>query len=169
MTLHRIVGQVANLRRVGNPPESPRVAAGAGRRGTLWVARRIPSCPTIHAGCLTLVLAAMACTAPIGQTACRPVEGERILARDLALAIPAFGALVPELPVAFAPVPGSRRIMHAVELAALARKNAIELPAPEDLCFEWPLQLLDRAAVMEAMRAALDAPSLNTRSNAQRR
>lgn len=115
--------------------------------------------------CAALVLAGMACTAPIGQTACRPVEGERILARDLALAIPAFGALVPELPVAFAPVPGSRRIMRATELAALARKNAIELAAPEDLCFEWPLQLLDRAEVMEAMRAALDAPSSNKSSN----
>src|ERR1035438_10805728 len=47
-----VVGQVGNLRRVGNPPE-PLVngPAGAGCRGTLWVARRIPSCPTINAGC----------------------------------------------------------------------------------------------------------------------
>ena len=47
-----VVGQVGNLRRVGNPPE-PIVnrPAGAGCRGTLWVARRIPSCPTMNAGC----------------------------------------------------------------------------------------------------------------------
>ena len=47
-----VVGQVGNLRLVGNPPE-PLVngPAGAGCRGTLWVARRIPSCPTINAGC----------------------------------------------------------------------------------------------------------------------
>ena len=42
-----VVGRVGNPRRVGNPPE-PLVSgpAGAGCRGTLWVARRIPSCPT---------------------------------------------------------------------------------------------------------------------------
>src|ERR1035438_5462681 len=43
-----VVGQVGNLRRVGNPPEPPvNKLAGAGCQP----ARRIPSCPTIHAGC----------------------------------------------------------------------------------------------------------------------
>src|ERR1035438_6771916 len=40
------------MRRVGNSPEpSVNGPAGAGCRGTPWVTRRIPSCPTINAGC----------------------------------------------------------------------------------------------------------------------
>ena len=108
--------------------------------------------------CIALVIAGIACAASAEQRACREVEGERIFARDLAVAIPAFGALVPQLPVAFAPVPGSRRIMHASELVSLARRHSIELATVEDLCFEWPMQPLERAAAMEAMRASLDAP-----------
>src|ERR1017187_9259936 len=43
-----VVGQVDNLRRVGNPPEPPvNKPAGA----CCQPARRIPSCPTINAGC----------------------------------------------------------------------------------------------------------------------
>lgn len=105
-----------------------------------------------------VVIVGLACAAPAEQRACREVVGERILARDLAVAIPAFGALVPELPVAVAPVPGSQRIMHVAELASLARANSIEPATLEDLCFEWPMQSLDRVAMMEAMRASLNAP-----------
>jgi flagella basal body P-ring formation protein FlgA len=105
-----------------------------------------------------LIIAVLACSAPAEQRACREVEGERILARDLAVAIPAFAALPPQLPVAFAPLPGSRRIMHASELVSLARRNSIELSTIEDLCFEWPMRPLARAAVTEAMRASLDVP-----------
>ena len=51
-----VVGQVGRgtlwVRRFGNPPvRLVNRPAGAGCRGTLWVARRIPSCPTINAGC----------------------------------------------------------------------------------------------------------------------
>lgn len=108
--------------------------------------------------CIVLVIAGIAGAAPVEQRACRDVESERILARDLAAAIPAFRALAPQLPVAFAPLPGSRRFMHASELVSLARRNSIELPTVEDLCFEWPMQALERTAAMKAMRASLDVP-----------
>jgi len=109
---------------------------------------------------LALVIAGAASATPATQRDCREVEGERILARDLAAAIPAFHALAPQMPVAFAPLPGSRRIMHASELVSLARRNSIEFATLEDLCFEWPMRPLERAAVMEAMRGSLaaDAP-----------
>jgi flagella basal body P-ring formation protein FlgA len=112
--------------------------------------------------CAALVIAGIACAASAEQRACREVEGERIFARDLAVAIPAFGALVPQLPVAFAPAPGSQRIMHAAELVSLARRYSIELTTVEDLCFEWPMQPLEKAAAMEAMRASLRALETDT-------
>ena len=72
-----VVGQVGNLRRVGNPPNRPATAnsnAGAGCRGTLWVARRIPSCPTINAGCS----ASQKLSGP-GTPACRvPTHGDAL-------------------------------------------------------------------------------------------
>ena len=109
---------------------------------------------------IALVIAGIASAAPARQRACREVEGERILARDLAAAIPVFNSLAPQLPVAFAPLPGSQRIMRASELVSLARRNSIEFATLEDLCFEWPMQPLERAAVMEEMRRSLgaDAP-----------
>jgi flagella basal body P-ring formation protein FlgA len=107
--------------------------------------------------CVALVIAGLAC-APAEQRACREVESERILARDLAVAIPAFGALPPQLPVAVAPLPGSPRIIHASELVSLARRNSIHLATAEDLCFEWTMQPLERAAVADVMRASLNAP-----------
>ena len=39
--------------------------------------------------------------------ACLPVEGDRILARDLAAAIPAFLGLNPEEILGFTPAPGT--------------------------------------------------------------
>src|ERR1035438_6658993 len=112
--------------------------------------------------CVALLIAVLVRGAPAGQPACREVDGERILARDLAAAIPGFNALPPQLPVAIAPLPGSRRIMRVSELVSLARRNSIDLPAVGDLCFEWPMGPLEQAAVMQAMRAALkpeaDAP-----------
>jgi len=44
----RTVGQVGNLRRVGNPPES---LVNRPTSAGYQPARRIPSCPTIHAWC----------------------------------------------------------------------------------------------------------------------
>ena len=43
-----VVGQVGNLQRVGNPPGTARTQAPS---AGCQPARRIPSCPTINAGC----------------------------------------------------------------------------------------------------------------------
>ena len=105
--------------------------------------------------CVALIIAGVAHGVFAALGACREVETEQVLARDLAAAIPAFGTLEPQLPVAFAALPGSQRIMHAAELVSLARRHSIELSSAEDLCFAWPMQPLERAAVMEAMRASV--------------
>lgn len=88
--------------------------------------------------------------------ACVAVDGDRILARDLAAVRPEFSALPPERFIAHAPAPGARRTLSARELDRLANQNQIELSAAGDVCFEYPVAPLARDAVLAALRAALD-------------
>jgi flagella basal body P-ring formation protein FlgA len=87
------------------------------------------------------------------------VEGDRIRGQDLAAALPEFRRVPAETVLAPAPVPGSQRIFHAAELLALARRYAIALEAPPDICFQWEMQPLDRSQVLAAMREALQIPA----------
>ena len=96
--------------------------------------------------------------APAQEASCHPVEGDRISARDLAAALPEFRTAPPEALVGQAPLPGARRTFHAPELRALAHRFGITLPSPEDICFEWPSQPLDRTAAIAAMRESLSVP-----------
>src|ERR1019366_3977681 len=54
---------------------------------------------------------------------CLPVSGSRILAQDMALGIPAFAQIPPELALGYAPAPGARRTYGAAALARLARER----------------------------------------------
>jgi flagella basal body P-ring formation protein FlgA len=53
------------------------------------------------------------------------------------------------------PPAGSKRTLHAAELTAIAQRYSIRLDAPEDVCFEWPMETLDAGRVMQAMRDSL--------------
>jgi len=106
-----------------------------------------------------LLLGSAAWFAPAQQPACRSVGGDRILARDLAAALPEFGVVPPETLLAPAPVPGSQRVFHSTELLALARRYGIALPAAPDTCFQWAMEPLDRAAALAAIREALRIPA----------
>jgi flagella basal body P-ring formation protein FlgA len=86
------------------------------------------------------------------------VEGDRILGRNLAEAIPAFHALPPNTILGTIPPPGAKRTLHALELTALAQRYSIALDAPEDICFEYPMEALDRGRLMESLRESLQAP-----------
>src|SRR5579863_268851 len=92
------------------------------------------------------------------QQACKPVEGDELLGKDLAGALPEFQRIPPDTFLASMPLPGSQRILHAAELASLAQRYSIRLESPEDVCFEWSMQPLNRDHVVEAMRSALGAP-----------
>jgi len=92
---------------------------------------------------------------------CRPIEHDPIVAADLAPLLPAFGRLPAATVVAAAPGPGVHRVFRALELQSFARAHSLELPSAEDLCFEWPMDLPDRAHVLEAMQAALPFPDLH--------
>lgn len=93
--------------------------------------------------------------------ACASVEHDPIRARDLAQFVPVFGRLAPDTPIAAAPGPGVRRVFHSLELVSLARGYSLDLAGAEDVCFEWPMEVPDRARILEAMQSAL--PDSGTR------
>ena len=49
----------------------------------------------------------------LAAAACLPVEGNRILMRDLSAAVAAFAGLDPEEPLGFTPAPGAQRRFSA--------------------------------------------------------
>ncbi|MGA3095453.1 MAG: flagellar basal body P-ring formation chaperone FlgA [Bryobacteraceae bacterium] len=93
--------------------------------------------------------------APAQAPKCLAVEGEHIVAGDLAASLPAFGQLDPETPVALTPMPGVRRVFRWYELAALAKRYGLEAGSPSDACFERKMENLDRDKVLEEMRRTL--------------
>ena len=105
-----------------------------------------------------LLLWCFARLAPAQAPVCLSVEGDRILAKDLAAALPSFRTLPPDTVLGSAPQPGSERTFHPEELAALAHRYSVPLENPSDICFAWPMERLTPARVVETMRAALALP-----------
>jgi hypothetical protein len=89
---------------------------------------------------------------------CALVKGGTITAADVAALAPAFASLPADLPLAPAPSPGARRVFRSPELVAIARSHSLAITAPDNLCFEWPMQALDPQKLMAAMQAALGTP-----------
>ena len=105
---------------------------------------------------LAVTLGLLARFAPAQQAACTPVEGDQILGSHLAITLPEFRAIPAELPLGNLPPAGSHRTLHAAELQSLAKRYGIELANAHDVCFEFPMEALNRSRVLEAMRASLD-------------
>ena len=104
------------------------------------------------------ILIALGCLvrfAPAQEPACKQVEGDRILGKHLAGALPAFHVIPAETLLGNMPPPGSKRTFHASELASLAQRYSIRLDSLDDVCFEWPMESLDRGRVLQAMRESL--------------
>jgi flagella basal body P-ring formation protein FlgA len=95
--------------------------------------------------------------APVAYCAsCTAVTGDRIFAGDIAPQVPAFARLDPKIVVGLSPFPGTRRIVTAHELDAIARRNGAQSEGPPaDVCFERALTPLTaeqiRAAIMSSM------------------
>jgi flagella basal body P-ring formation protein FlgA len=109
---------------------------------------------------LLMTLSLAVTSAATGQPAspCLNVEGDAILARDLAQAIPAFSVLPPDTKLGYAPIPGVRRFFHASELRRIAAHHKIDLSSPGEICFERTMETLQPDAVALAMRQALGQP-----------
>jgi len=103
-----------------------------------------------------MALLLFAALAPAGAQ-CLPVSGGRILAGDLARAVPAFGGLAPELDLGPAPAAGARRTYAAAELARLARRYGLAVDPGMEACFAQPVRTLTREAVAAALAAVMPA------------
>ncbi|HVW87805.1 MAG TPA: hypothetical protein VHB50_24135, partial [Bryobacteraceae bacterium] len=100
-----------------------------------------------------LTLMALSSALLVGD--CMPVTGDRILARDLALADPAFAALPATTIVSYAPPPGTKRVFAVPELVRIARANRVSLAKPVEICFEFPMRLMREQEVIDSMRRTL--------------
>jgi flagella basal body P-ring formation protein FlgA len=96
-------------------------------------------------------------TMALATLACRSVESDRILGRDLASAAPVFQNLPSDLQIGLAPVPGQQRIFRTTELRRIALEHHIEGEMPESICFSWPMSSPSR----DAMRAAMEKTLTN--------
>ena len=85
------------------------------------------------------------------MAACLQVTGTRVLAADLALAAPEFGALPAGTELAHAPAPGARRVLHTAELARLAARQGLKLERATEVCLEHPTAPLEGEALARAM------------------
>src|SRR5579864_3680655 len=104
---------------------------------------------------------AVLCSLPVlaaPAAPCAAAAHDPITAGDLAALVPAFGPLPPDAPIAPAPAPGARRVLRSFELHSLAKSYSLDLASFDDLCFEWPMEPLDRDRLLQAMRSALPYP-----------
>jgi flagella basal body P-ring formation protein FlgA len=106
---------------------------------------------------MTLLL--FAALAPAGAQ-CLPVWGGRILAGDLARAVPPFAGLAPGLDLGPAPAAGARRTYTAAELARLARRYGLAADPGMEACFVQPVLTLTREVVATALAAAMPAAQI---------
>lgn len=107
---------------------------------------------------ILLSIAALALsTVPLAYcTPCTPVAGDRIVAGDIAPEVPVFARLDPKLVIGLSPFPGTRRIVTAHELDALARRNGALSEGPlTDVCFERALTPLTAEQIRAAMNSSM--------------
>jgi flagella basal body P-ring formation protein FlgA len=101
-----------------------------------------------------MLLTALTAFAPAGAQ-CLPVAGPRILAGDMARAVPAFAGLAPELALDYAFPVGTRRTYGAAELSRLARRYGLMVEPGVEACFVRPMQTLTNERVETALRAGM--------------
>jgi len=84
--------------------------------------------------------------------ACHAVDSMRIFGRDLAAADSSFAGLAPDLSLGYAPSPGLQRIFRTAELARIARAHGLVAGTFNEICFEWPLAVLEPERMISVMR-----------------
>jgi len=89
--------------------------------------------------------------------ACQPVEGDRILGKDLAAANSTFAALGPDLAIGFTPLAGVQRTLLSGELARIAREHGISTSGPvAPVCFERITEHLTVERLLPVLRLAFE-------------
>ncbi len=94
------------------------------------------------------------------RPACISVDGDKILVRDLALALPEFAAVDLAQVIGFAPIPGTTRILRSGEIVRLAKslKVPVEPGTIRDVCFEGAAAVLTEDQIRTAITAAVGLP-----------
>jgi flagella basal body P-ring formation protein FlgA len=87
----------------------------------------------------------------LAAAACLPVQADRIYARDIARAVPAFARVPPDLALSYAPRPGLERVFHPAELAQTLQRHGVREPVASRICFAWPMKPLTIDAVRSAI------------------
>jgi len=93
--------------------------------------------------------------AVLSRAACLPVESDRVLARDIAAAVPEFAKISQDELITYAPLPGVKRLLTRGELVRIGRRLGIEVSAGPDVCVEYPTAPLDREMLLAALRHGL--------------
>jgi flagella basal body P-ring formation protein FlgA len=91
----------------------------------------------------------------VQSAACHTIAADRIYARDLAAAAPAFAALPPNLEVGFGPAPGQTRVFHPADLRRIADAHQIKAEFPNDMCFSWQMAVPTREAILASIGKTL--------------
>lgn len=107
---------------------------------------------------IVIAFSIVVCAARLGGSSCRAVEGDRILASDLAQALPVFANLDPGLMIAYTPAPGLERSLSRNQLRRLARRHGLPDSGIEDVCFNRRVERLSRGRILRAIRSALKLP-----------
>jgi flagella basal body P-ring formation protein FlgA len=115
---------------------------------------------------LPFLLAALPQVVPQGVPqldGCLPIQDDRIYARDVAAAVPAFANVAADFVVGYAPAPGTHRVFKGDALERLARNQGVAadmLEAVPDVCFERAMATLKAGEILEAMRSAWNGPNV---------
>jgi flagella basal body P-ring formation protein FlgA len=88
-------------------------------------------------------------------SSCVTVEGERILAGDLARVAPGFAGADASAVLGYAPAPGSRRLISGAELQRMAKRLGVTAGFPAEICVEQAVAPLTREQVESALSTAL--------------
>ena len=102
----------------------------------------------------------LAVVPPVGPPAvpqpdgCFTIQDDRIYARDMAAAVPAFSAVAADFVLGYAPAPGARRVFKGEALQKFARNQNVTVDAVPDVCFERAMGDLTASEILEAMHSS---------------
>ncbi len=102
--------------------------------------------------------------APVfAHCACLSIFSVRILAGDLADAVPPFRSIDPATQLGFAPLPGTQRLLSTGELALMLRQHGSEKPgnALQEVCLARFVRSITPAEIGQALESALNLADAN--------
>jgi flagella basal body P-ring formation protein FlgA len=108
----------------------------------------------------TLLLIALVSGASLAQaeTTCVSITGSQIIGADLARAIPEFAGIQSDSPLAPAPLPGATRVFYRSELQSIASRFSLAVTAPNEVCFKFATEALNRDRALAEMRKVITVP-----------